>query len=96
MSIKRFHIDVDMEERWIPHFCSMLKKMEYNGNIGHSQIERFYSDGDGDFRPKFNFDVDFEQQKPKNKEIQTTRFTTINDLRQGKIIVFNEEVYDAG
>ena len=75
-----------MEERWIPHFCSMLKKMEYNGNIGHSQIERFYSDGDGDFRPKFNFDVDFEQQKPKIKEIQLKRFTTIID----------KEVYDAG
>lgn len=96
MSIKRFHIDVDMEERWIPYFCSMLKKMEYNGNIGHSQIERFYSDGDGDFRPKFNFDVDFEQQKPKTMELQTTNFTVTNDTRRGEIIFFNEDIYDAG
>lgn len=96
MSIKRFHIDVDMEERWIPYFCSMLKKMEYNGNIGHSQIERFYSDGDGDFRPKFNFDIDFEQQKPRTMELQTTDFTVINDMRRGEIILFNEDIYDAG
>ena len=49
-----------MNERWIPHFLAMLKQMEYLGNIGSSKNVVFYSDGDGDFRPKFEWDVDSE------------------------------------
>jgi hypothetical protein len=30
----------------------MFKYMEYCGDIGHSAMCGFYSDGDGDFRPK--------------------------------------------
>lgn len=29
---KTFTIECTMEERWIDTFCSMLKKMENNGN----------------------------------------------------------------
>lgn len=57
---KTFNIEVTMEERWIDDFCSFLKKMEYYGNIGHSSIIGFYTDGDGDFHPKFNIDTKFE------------------------------------
>lgn len=51
----KFSIDVEMEDRWVPYFIGMLKKMESDGNIGHSELIGFYADGDGDFRPKFNF-----------------------------------------
>lgn len=50
---KEITITMTVEERWISHFCSMLKEMEKNGIVGHSSLIGFYSDGDGDFRPKF-------------------------------------------
>lgn len=50
---KTFYIKVTMKKRWIPHFMSMLQYMEYLGGIGSSRRVTFYSDGDGDFRPKF-------------------------------------------
>lgn len=56
-----FNIEVTMSERWVNDFCSMLKWMESCGNMGHSSIVGFYSDGDGDFRPKFKFDREYEQ-----------------------------------
>lgn len=56
-----FNISVTMKERWIDHFCSMLRCMETFGNIGHSALVGFYADGDGDFRPKFEIDIPFEQ-----------------------------------
>lgn len=55
-----FNIKVTMNERWVNDFCSMLKYMEYCGDIGHSSIIGFYSDGDGDFRPKFEIDTNYE------------------------------------
>ena len=33
--------------------------MQQNGEIGHSEIIGFYSDGDGDFRPNFKCDYPF-------------------------------------
>lgn len=58
-----FSIKVTMNERWVNDFCSMLKWMETCGKIGHSSIVGFYSDGDGDFRPKFEIDCDYEETK---------------------------------
>lgn len=54
-----FNIKVTMNERWVNDFCSMLHWMQSCGNLGHSSIVGFYSDGDGDFRPKFEIDRDF-------------------------------------
>lgn len=53
-------IHARMDERWIPHFLAFLKKMQENGERGHSETLAFFSDGDGDFRPQFNFLVDDE------------------------------------
>ena len=50
-------ISYRMKRRWLPHFIAMLKTMQSFGNAGHSGHVAFYSDGDGDFRPKFNFYV---------------------------------------
>lgn len=59
-----FNIKVTMKNRWIPHFCSMLNYMEQMGNIGSSREVGIYSDGDGDFRPKFDFDIDYKIVEP--------------------------------
>ncbi|PNZ09048.1 hypothetical protein CD144_02115 [Staphylococcus equorum subsp. linens] len=58
---KKFTIEVEMEERWIDCFMSMLNKMEHLGNLGASRDVSIYSDGDGDFRPKFKADIDWEK-----------------------------------
>ena len=56
-------IEATMSERWVDHFCSMLKYLESNGKLGHSCIVGFYSDGDGDFRPEFKFDCEYKVQE---------------------------------
>lgn len=77
-----FNIKVTMNERWVNDFCSMLKWMEHCGAIGHSSPVGFYSDGDGDFRPKFEFDIEFEK---------------IEGYRKGdKQLPELEVIYDAG
>jgi len=65
MEDKEIKIKVSMSERWIPYFLSMLKYMEYLGKIGSSRTVSIYSDGDGDFQPRFKFDIDFEEQPPR-------------------------------
>lgn len=49
-------IKAEIDERWVSKFLTMLKTMQFLGNIGSSREITFYSDGDGDFRPKFQFD----------------------------------------
>ena len=56
LNIKAF-----IDERWVNDFCSMLKHMELCGKIGHSSVVAFYADGDGDFRPKFEFDKEYKK-----------------------------------
>ena len=58
---KKFTIEVEMEERWIDYFMSMLNKMEYLGSLGASRTVSIFSDGDGDFQPKFKSDVEWEK-----------------------------------
>jgi hypothetical protein len=53
---KTFTIKCTMSTRWIPQFLSMLKYMARLGGQGSSRIVSLYSDGDGDFRPKFEWD----------------------------------------
>ena len=53
---KTFTIKCTMKDRWVPHFLAMLKYMAYLGRIGSSRMVSFYADGDGDFRPKFEWD----------------------------------------
>lgn len=57
---KKFTIEVEMEERWIDYFMSMLNRMERLGRLGSSRTVSIFSDGDGDFRPKFKSDVEWE------------------------------------
>lgn len=57
-----FNIECTMSERWVNDFCSLLRRMERDGSMGHSEIIGFYSDGDGDFRPKFSIAAEYEPQ----------------------------------
>lgn len=68
-----------MNERWIPHFLSMIKYMERLGGLGSSRKVSFYSDGDGDFRPKFTFDPELlpEVKKPVVEQLK-------NDYRKNQ------------
>jgi len=50
-----FTIKVTMEKRWVPHFLAMLKYMQKLGSLGSSRRVALYSDGDGDFCPKFKW-----------------------------------------
>ena len=50
-----FTITCTMKERWVRHFLSMLKYMEQLGGQGSSRKVCLYADGDGDFRPKFEW-----------------------------------------
>lgn len=51
-----FTIRVTMQNRWIPPFLAMLRRIERNGSLGHSGDVGIHADGDGDFRPKFIWD----------------------------------------
>ena len=51
----KFTIEVEMKDRWIPHFLAMLKYMQDLGGMGASRTVSFYADGDGDFHPKFKW-----------------------------------------
>lgn len=61
---KKFTVEVEMKERWIPHFLSMLHYMQGLGEMGSSRTVSFYADGDGDFRPKFKPSLEYEEQEP--------------------------------
>ena len=50
-----FEIQVEMDNGSIPHFLAMLKYMEQLGGQGSSRMVSFYADGDGAFRPRFNW-----------------------------------------
>lgn len=64
---KTFTVEATMEERWIPHFLNMLGAMQENGAIGHSGVVGMYSDGDGDFRPKFRVDMHYGNVEPSER-----------------------------
>lgn len=74
-----FTITVDMEERWVNQFCSFLKRMEYDGSVGHSEKIAFFADGDGDFSPKFKIDTDFSNEEPKRMKFQEHRIESFYD-----------------
>ena len=69
MTEKTFNIKVTMDERWVDDFCSFLKYMGHCGKIGHSSLVSFFADGDGDFRPEFQFDISHNTKEgiPENK-----------------------------
>ncbi len=50
-----FTIKVTMRSHWVPHFLAMLRYMQQLGSIGSSREVGIFADGDGNFRPKFEW-----------------------------------------
>lgn len=69
-----FNIKCTCRKRWASQIVSMLKQMEHLGNIGSSRDVAIYADGDGDFRPKFEFDVNIPEVKPVIEMAGNTKF----------------------
>lgn len=60
MENRKFTIECEVPERWVDDFCAMLNSMQSFGNLGHSGVVGIYADGDGDFRPKFNIQTEWD------------------------------------
>ena len=64
-----FTLECTMKKRWVSTFLSMLAYMEQLGGLGGSRKVALYSDGDGDFRPKFKItisnSIDIRRVPPK-------------------------------
>jgi hypothetical protein len=69
-----FNIKVTMKDRWIPHFLAMLKYMEQLGNAGSSRTVSFFADGDGDFRPKFEWENELSSNAEPVRDRYGERF----------------------
>lgn len=61
-----FAITCTMRKRWAPPFVSALKKMEEYGSSEMSRFVSIYADGEQDFHPKFECDVDFPEVAPSS------------------------------
>jgi hypothetical protein len=69
-----FTIKCTMRKRWAPQLVSMLKRMQYLGAIGSSRKTAIYSDGDGDFRPRFEVDQEFPEVEPTSEHRGSTLY----------------------
>jgi hypothetical protein len=69
-----FTIRVTMKDRWIPHFLAMLKYIQGLGAVGSSRKVSFYADGDGDFRPKFEWDESLPSDAGPRSDHDGNRF----------------------
>ena len=94
-----FTITCTMKNRWIPCFVSLLKDMQADGSRGTSRLRAFYSDGDGDFRPKFDIDIDIEEIEKVEPFHRDYSYEVEHDGRDGKTMITcrgGMEIYDAG
>lgn len=62
-----FTVKCRMRKRWVPHFLGLLKVMQRLGGFGSSRWVHFFSDGDGDYRPTFEFDADLPSPADGNQ-----------------------------
>lgn len=53
----QFSITCTMRASFVSHFLAMLKYMQFLGSVGASRKVAMYCDGDGSFRPKFEWDA---------------------------------------
>jgi hypothetical protein len=68
MSSMKFTLRCEVPTRWVPHFLGILKRMQMLGSIGSSRHVTIYSDGDGDFRPRFEWDEDLPEPAKPHRE----------------------------
>lgn len=75
MEKEKFTIQVEMNKRWVPYFLGMLKRMQRCGYLGMSRSVSFYADGDGDYRPEFEWDTEIE---PVDRDYDADNFTMLD------------------
>jgi len=66
--VTEFTIKCKMKTRWVPHFLGVLKYMQQLGSMGSSRHVSLYADGDGDFRPKFEWDATLPKEAKPTEE----------------------------
>ena len=86
----KVNIEAEMPERWMPYFVAMLEEMEHLGAIGSSKALTFYSDGDGDYRPKFSITDAQGNELSANPEVQSAW------VEVGSWVDEKAKFYDAG
>jgi hypothetical protein len=69
-----FVIHCKMRSRWVPHFLGMLRYMQQLGGLGGSRNITFRSDGDGDFRPKFQWHESLKSDAEPVRDNNGNRF----------------------
>ena len=84
--IVEFDVHCKMNRAWANEFMSMLKLMQSFGELGTSRHIDIYSDGDGDFRPKFEIDREYKK---------TDGFWS-KDYKQSDRFPKPEVIFDAG
>ncbi len=62
--MKKINLEINIRERWIPHFLSMLAYIETLGKMGGSRKVGIYADGDGDFQFDFTADIKWVKVAP--------------------------------
>lgn len=73
-----FTVKCKMQERWAVPFIQMLKDMQIQGMMGHSYYSLFFSDGDGSYNPKFEFDPGIFETTG-SYVAPSEKYTAIND-----------------
>lgn len=90
MSEVQIVIDAKMEERWVGQFIGMLEQMQLLGRIGASRTLAFFSDGDGDFNPKFSYTF-FDRAAYERITVPEEGAPLL-----GKSIYTGDQIFDAG
>jgi hypothetical protein len=67
MSTTKFILRCEIPTGWVPHFLGMLKRLQWLGAVGSSRYVTIYADGDGSFRPRFDWDDDLPEPAKAKK-----------------------------
>lgn len=87
------NFSMTVRKRWVPHVLGMFRRMEYLGSVGSSRMLGFYSDGDGDFRPKFDVNgVPLTDDESWNGRIAKSGIRAAGEASKQTV----SEWYDAG
>ena len=72
-SEKTFTITCTMKHRWVPHFLGHVKIYATFRRCRKFKSGSFYADGDGDFRPKFEWDKELPSDGKPINDVQGDR-----------------------
>lgn len=88
-------ITITARKRWIKQLLGLFRDMQTLGSMGSSRMLGFYSDGDGDFRPKFDVNGSGLWNKEFGRWTQWGQEAAEGHKPEGRDIDI-ERFYDAG